>query len=504
MPWLVAAGVVVILFLFVRGNGENGARSMRTTADVPPTESLSDQRRDIPERVRGDAPADTVDPAAPGAIALEVFEPGSNKALDAVDIVLRRDEGIRDGFSVTTFIDVPFEKEGDAWVAADLAPGSYVLSVGAPEREALNVEVHVPSGERVRVRIPLLRNPAVHGFVTDEAGTPLGGVWVYFGWNGVSGMQMTYTSRNGAFHLVPASLSGSDGTAYLVVVDPRRVYAETRCNVSNPLRKVQRVVLARATRVVGRLVPRPADHVRVCWRITEEGAEPSVPVGPDGSFAVTDLPTEEDIYLTIVLPGMAPVVRGPLRLEKAEQLDLGDLEVGPGRSLSFVVRSTNGDAVEGLRVTVLLPAMSREDARVVECPADVALLDLLPDGPVLVRVEAKGLAGRWIRIDKVAEFRKTEVLVRPTGALEAVVLDPDGMPVEGAVIRRDEDCPTFEENCFEVYEVALPPTDAQGLVRVDLAEGTHWLRLEGAESVSVRIRSGESTSVELRPQRGQK
>lgn len=495
MAWLVGVGAVAVLILFLGRDGDGSARSVRAAGRSG--DGTAPTVRTASEPTAGDTLAVPADPAAPGSILLDVLD-GENKPLDAVDLVLRRDEGIRDGISVTTFLDVPFERERDAWVATGLAPGSYVVSIGAPEREPVNVAVDVPAGERVCGRINLLRNPAVHGFITDESGMPLAGLLVLFSWNGGSGIGAAYTSGNGAFHVVPAGLSGADGTGYLEISDPRGVYAETRCKALDPLHEVHRIKVARATRIFGRLVPRSGDRLHIYWECKRWGTEANVPVGPDGSFALTDLPHDNDIYLTIVPPGSAPIVRGPLKLEKSGQHDLGDLELGHGLSLWFLVRSTNSEPLEDLRAIVLCPGMSLGDARVVECPADVVRMDLLPDGPILVHVEARGMEGEWIRIDNVATFRTDGIRLRPAGVLDATVLDTDGNPVEGAVIFRYDARPTFEENGLQRYEVPLPPTDAQGHARVCLAEGLNILRLTGANSTRVEIRSGETTSIEIR------
>jgi hypothetical protein len=477
---LVAAAAVVLLVLWPRE--EQVDRAARAHAPTPGVEKVTSGVRSpaVPK---------------PGAIVVEVVDGADGTPLGA-DLVLRPERGaILDGALV--------ERDGK-WEAAGLAPGSYLVSVGTLQFVPTTVVVEVPAGTRVPVRVELLANPALHGYVNDEAGTPLAGIMVAFGWVEGDELRATYTAANGAFHIGLPPHEGPECAGELVVQDPRDIYSEVRRRIDNPSGFLHCVTMERAACVTGRLVPRPDADVRYHLTFYEGATTGMLEVAPDGSFVLGDVPIGQVIYLTLVPAGKAPIVRGPFRLEKGEQKDLGDLPVGRGRSLSFAVRSANGAPVRDLSVVVLLPGVFGQgfkEPRIVGFASDVAHLDLLPDGPVLLCVAAHGLAPRWIRVDDVAAFARNEIVLEPAGVLEVTVVDADGAPVGGAVVVRNDEWPTFEQDVSVVHDVKLPPTDERGRVLVDLAPGHYYLQLDGARSRPAEIRGGETTRVELRLQR---
>ena len=140
---IAAAAVGAIVFLVWWGAGDRVGRTTRRTA----TRTVA-----RPAAAPLDAPPAVNAPVQPGSIHLEVVDSRDQKSVADVDLVL---------LAGSTPLEAPFEKEGDAWNAAELAPGAYLLTAGARSYGPSSTQVNVAPGKRTSVRIRLLRNLGV-------------------------------------------------------------------------------------------------------------------------------------------------------------------------------------------------------------------------------------------------------------------------------------------------------------------------------------------------------
>ena len=233
----------------------------------------------------------------------------------------------------------------------------------------------------------------------------------------------------------------------------------------------------------------------------------------DGRFVLTGLPAGRYV-LTVRSPG-----RPNGRLEGAQaELPGADRPVtvvlGLGARLDVEVRGRDGRPVSGARLSLSVEGEQAE-AEVVATtgPSGRVRLDGVPAGRVRVQAYARDLGRASSTVDLV-EGASDGMLLR-LEAPGALLVGLDGVAAE-FVSRARVDVLLGDE--VVVRRRPLPqrlswlfaPVLRAGMLRInDLAPGEYLVRLEagprwGSAQATVRVRSGETSTVRLRPQRDER
>lgn len=258
------------------------------------------------------------------------------------------------------------------------------------------------------------------------------------------------------------------------------------------------------TRIVGRLVPRVEGEL---WAYACEGGKKQYSrrfdLAADGEFVLPYVSPNRALRLTLHAKGEAPLALGPFAIADGQRVDIGHVSFGPGRAIEFVVRGPDGATATDVSVIVALPGWYWDGGpadRIVEGPAGVVRIDKLPEGLVMLHVDAKGLADRWIRIRSVAGFDRDEIVLQRACSVTARVLDAAGEPRAGVKLMRVLKRPMGDAPYTLTQQRFTAPTDAQGRVQLDLPAGSHTLWIQEPEMKrDVDVRVGEATEVEFRP-----
>jgi len=257
--------------------------------------------------------------------------------------------------------------------------------------------------------------------------------------------------------------------------------------------------------IVGRVTPAVVGAAIAVQQIGADNSSSSLDLQPDGSFAIFGPQDGKQFELRFFRSGHGSVDRGPYRLAKDEWLDIGDVTFGRGHSLGFAVVDGAGQPATDVEVTISLPGFWTEtpgiEDRTIAGLTSRVRLDGLPDGPMLLHINAQGLADRWIRVDRVTEFDPAEIVLEPAGFVEATVLNRDGTPRAGVKILRVMLRPMFDGRHTMIAHRFSAPTDTQGRTSLDLPGGRHELWSSDPDvSRTVDVEVAETTRVEFRPE----
>jgi len=163
----------------------------------------------------------------------------------------------------------------------------------------------------------------------------------------------------------------------------------------------------------------------------------------DGTFRIADL-TGGRYDLEVAAPGFAPaIVPGVEVPEGAGATDLGTVVLSPGLRIAGRIVDPEGRPVEGAGVTPrpaetfgLGFATRAGDRERVVSAADggFEIVDLAAGRPVDLEVERTGYADNTVRGVSPPLAEPLRVVLRPTVTVRGEVVDPEGLPVEGALV----------------------------------------------------------------------
>lgn len=162
----------------------------------------------------------------------------------------------------------------------------------------------------------------------------------------------------------------------------------------------------------------------VSWRETE--------ASPDGRYHLENLPVEP-LELRLNVKGYQPVPLGEVDLGPGKTIDLGDLDLVLGVTLSATVVGADGAAADGgwIEIGYQEPVKFRYRAST----ADGFRLDGLPPGvEILVRAGAPGYDGfedTWT----LRQDTRQEIVLDPLGSVSGRVLQSAGEPMTGFTVR---------------------------------------------------------------------
>ncbi len=383
-----------------------------------------------------------------------------------------------------------------------------------------------PASTQEDVRIALRRGATLRGIVRDPSGKPLGDVDV-----GVivdSGSVWQATKPDGSYrfeHVTPGE----------VVIAAREDRTPESVSRLEPEIIELTVTLHEGDDVevpIGGAAPDPAARTRVTGTLrgalavanTKVRFEPTRESAPfvetrakeDGSYEI-ELLEKGRYWIVLHLPSDSLAERGLWIAEPAEQVVDFDL---PGTVLRGRVVDANGAAVRArIRVRRTDLESSREGGWSTVGTDDTAkdgtyVFEVLERGPwrmtVTPKDDASPLARRSVVVDLTEAVKKEDFVIAltPGGAIEGVVLGPNGQPFVGArVTARGEDGFDYDH---ETPAEERSATDAAGRFRLDgLATGAWRVRavaegLASTESAVLRVtrprpRASSSRACELEP-----
>lgn len=210
---------------------------------------------------------------------------------------------------------------------------------------------------------------------------------------------------------------------------------------------------------------------------TRRDLDVRVATGPDGRFTLDGLPADTTCGVEVRPPDHAPLLREPFAVGADETLELGDLVVRAGVSVTGVVSDLRtGAELPGVEVELYdMTARFRSEGREV-VPIDVAVTD--DDG--VYRFEHLAMRQYELSVDHEAYIPLTSVLTfvlamggkpaRQDFALEradqrvegSVVSVVDGSPVDGVTLRVSRSQPNANG-----YYAAETTSDERGTFRLD-------------------------------------
>jgi protocatechuate 3,4-dioxygenase beta subunit len=384
----------------------------------------------------------------------------------------------------------------------DVSPGSYVVSVEAPERAPGTASVDVSAKGPADVgTVKLGPGTTLRGTVVDKGGTPVPDAHVLLVRRTqnmvVFGRDVDVISdRAGAFEAKgvapgPVDVSASHpsyarATPVSIVVDKAQPPPEVR------------LVMSQGGRIEGTLRRRDGSGIAgILLNVTMAGEpgfnEDMVSTQADGSFAVEHVPAGR-----ARLTAMAPASRGTLRSAQSREVDVRDGETARldlvNREILLTGRVTrSGTPAPGLRLEALgdrmmsmgirgqtvasagggperMTAVTREDGG----------FEMIVDEPGVVRVTASSLDGR-MRLP-------VRVLRLPDVETHTIELNFDGVPVSGIVVDQDTEAPIAYA---EVFASAKTPQRDPGGSGTAGPDGRFQLELEpAAYRVGARDREG--------------
>jgi hypothetical protein len=380
--------------------------------------------------------------------------------------------------------------EAGRFLLRAVRPGRYMVEATLPAASvsrstALSIEVK--EGEQVEVSLQLEPGRTLSGVVVDGAGQPVAGALIRASPSSVP----PWRRDDGYLEILddaPADVrSGPDGRftlnhlvaeAYDVSASKEGHRAPGEATRVGAGTSEVRLVLERLGHIRGRLVD-PSGAPITRFEVNGESRR-----DPGGAFAVpfTDSGIEK---LTLSAPGMAPV-RRPVRVREGLDVDLGEIQMGPGRRVRGRVldAETSAPVSATVRFTDAALESTSPTSRVWES------VDVEEDGTFeLSHVEARPLTlvvedGEHWPQRLTLDARTEEVTVRlEAGArIEVHVRDASGRPV-GADL-------DFER-------------DEGGGRGVYAPEGTDVLKGLEPGDYTVRLRPHEEGFVFFRPRRVQ-
>ena len=327
----------------------------------------------------------------------------------------------------------------------------------------------VPEGRStVTFRLPL--GVKLTGKVTDLEGRPLAGVEVTsMGFMGqgdktISGADGSYELHLVSTEMMMGVLARLPGWVQDRAQQPEMVEEGAPAAVGKPV--AMDIRMRRAVMVAGRVLDpagRPVAGATVTvHRVRDEkgfsfdmsgmlGGNPSSITLANGTYAVDGVASEGKARVVAHREGYVDGGTKPFEVGK-ELARAPDVHLLPGASLTVKVLGPDGKAVPGARVHVRVRRTDEVQSHGWEAMVErqsgqndhrtgaggTADLTLLPPGEVTVRVKAEGFASMGVQFTLApgATFREPlPVRLKPGIVVAGRVVDGDGQPLEGVVVR---------------------------------------------------------------------
>jgi protocatechuate 3,4-dioxygenase beta subunit len=280
-----------------------------------------------------------------------------------------------------------------------LKPGRYVLRFEPPEALPAQRSITVAPGRIAAVEFEPRAGAALTGTVADESGRPLAGMMVEYQVVAAPGVtrhdRSTNTDRQGRFRF--------DGVQQvagkLEVTDWADRYDDWSRPGVAPGPPVS-VVLSRATRVTGRLVPPPRTRtIRYSLRTPRSQMTDEVlALDGAGRFVLYGVPAGVEVALCFDSGDAVPALRRLPPLAKGEERDLGTIQLAPGDSFRGRVRDRAGRPFAGIRVGVTVKECGI-DRTVLTNEKGEFVFPNLPPGPVSVVFHVREGGGSGYELD---------------------------------------------------------------------------------------------------------
>jgi len=375
------------------------------------------------------------------------------------------------------------EAEGAArHVLEALAPGPTGLRVEAKDRVPQQLRPDVLPGRDTVVQVRLPRGLAVAGLVVDAEGRAIEGAEVHVRGEGIT--HETTSDREGRFVL--AGLLAGD----VRVAAWSDEHAAATVHARPPADSL-RLVLPRLATVTWR-VRLPAGASTANGNVLQQvfrGKGDADPVtGVDGwsrrtagllfvDGVATITWRTLDLSRAVVFTHEFAPVAAHAKPQAGQSLDLGEVTLGPGRTVRGSVQDDQGRAVARARVFVReRPTSKQQDLRTA---ADGTFeLTQLGDGPVPFSVSAPGHGGA----QGIASDRSFQVVVLPRYRRITVrVLTAAGIPAAGESVRlhRLQDGREREAHGLQ------PDERGTGALVADVGPAHYRVRVEGGPSADV-------------------
>jgi protocatechuate 3,4-dioxygenase beta subunit len=230
----------------------------------------------------------------------------------------------------------------------------------------------------------------------------------------------------------------------------------------------------------------------------------------EGLFEVEALGAGE-YAMTIVAPGKAAEVVGPMDIDDDEELDDMDLRLAPSAPLGVRVRSTSGQPLDGMIVFPVVDGDLAVPWTVVTSFTDASgatWVRELPQGIWSLAIVGQGAPITVVEDVEIGrEERTIEVEIGRASTVEISLVDADGTPVPDAELfvaeKEGRDLTWILKNAVVSRRSRIGlTTDEAGRIAVEeLGPGTYELRMrapDGREASDVvRLAEGETVSVDL-------
>ena len=411
---------------------------------------------------------------------------------------------------------LPAEPPAEGEPEDEVGPGELALHAVKGASAALLGKLDLPEFGKVRREMVLGPAGVLEGTVRRLGGDPVAGARLDLGLNSSESFHADIHARSdeeGRFRFPPIPLRFVGNLTWLVVNAPDAMERQVKLGLGHFRGSPLNVVLDPLWRLRGRCVgPDGAPLAGVLARVLPHstGQDPekwkSV-TGPDGKFAIEAL-SDDFMDLHLAREGLAHRVVERIRNGGKEEVDLGDLALGEGKSLRGVVLGEDGAAVAGALVVLtagLGPgepvATARTDgqgrfsfsvedgmfclsvhvgaaAETAAADEDVGFLvhtdenavtrDRLRPGPEEMRIFLGGLRARFRFVDAATrepvKLRKARVALHPVGgssgsedAWSNGTGSNEPQPLEIVITTRKPGTYEFQASA-EGHEVEHPPT----------------------------------------------
>jgi hypothetical protein len=165
-------------------------------------------------------------------------------------------------------------------------------------------------------------------------------------------------------------------------------------------------------------------------------SDPGVSQDKDGRFSIPFRLAWKDFVVEIVAPGFATAYRRFDILPTPKDLDLGDIVLGKGRTITGHVKSDNGEPVQGVKIAVGGVKFASASPVVLSGADGSYSLPFVEDAPTFLRFVHPQFPPQERQV--APGVATVEVQFPKSGSTIVTVVDEKGTPVEGAEVDADD------------------------------------------------------------------
>jgi RNA polymerase sigma-70 factor (ECF subfamily) len=305
------------------------------------------------------------------------------------------------------FVGIPMRRTGADGAAGFRPPGAgaYGITVSGPGWRTTRREVEIGPGATASVTITPDAGLTIEGRVVDGDGRPAAGLKLFFAGTKPDGKRQfshAVTNDEGAF-----ALAGLDeGRGLIDVLDPAGRYAGLVVRDVVPGADPLALEVGPAPVVTGRVVDAPGrlslvvQHERPAAPDMFTHAETWLDVDGDGRFRAPAVPAGRHVRLVLRGEGVAPILWVHGALAPGQKVDLGDLRLDEGATLTGIVVDAESNPIRAAQAVLRCDSHLVYEEHFTDSRGRFAVRHL-PAAPGTLTLEAEGFLARTVTLGDV-------------------------------------------------------------------------------------------------------